>query len=200
MKQILLVEGKNDLHVLKNIFQKYKISENFDIIEKNGDAIYKSIPIYLKTDIKSIGIIIDSDENIKNKWNKISGIFSNAGYILPKLPNQQGTIIETKNYIIVGVWIMPDNKQNGMLEDFIQHLVPKNDKLMKYVDKALENIETNNVNKYKDIHKSKAKIHTWLAWQETPGTPMGLAIKKTYLDVNSELCVKFTNWINRFYN
>jgi hypothetical protein len=52
----------------------------------------------------------------------------------------------------------------------------------------------------KPIHKSKARIHTWLAWQEDPGTPMGLAITKSYLDTNQELCNLFVNWLNNLFN
>jgi hypothetical protein len=78
--------------------------------------------------------------------------------------------------------------------------VPDDDNLMPFVEQSLATIESNKLNKYKEIHRSKAKIHTWLAWQETPGTPMGLAIKNTYLDTNKELCKKFVDWVNEFYN
>jgi hypothetical protein len=46
----------------------------------------------------------------------------------------------------------------------------------------------------------KAHVHTWLAWQEEPGTPMGLAITKKYLkNVHSEPCLRFISWIRRLY-
>ena len=52
----------------------------------------------------------------------------------------------------------------------------------------------------KEYHKSKAFIHTWLAWQEDPGTPMGLAITKKYLSTNDKvLCNSFIEWLNLLF-
>lgn len=200
MEQLLLVEGKNDLHVFWNIFEKHSVNQSFKPEGKDGDGIYKSIPIYLKTDVSTIGVVIDADENINAKWDKLKNIFEASGYVLPETPIQSGTVIKKNDYPTIGVWIMPDNNANGMLEDFVKQLVPSDDSLMDYVEKSLDKIETEGVNKYKAIHKSKARIHTWLAWQETPGTPMGLAIKKTFLDTNKELCLKFVDWINELFN
>lgn len=200
MEQILLVEGKNDLHVFWNIFEKHSVKQSFTAKGKDGDGIYKSIPIYLKTDVSTIGVVIDADENINAKWDKLKNIFEVAAYDIPEDPIQTGTVIKKNDHPTIGIWIMPDNNANGMLEDFVKQLVPNDDLLMAYVEESLGKIETVGVNKYKAIHKSKARIHTWLAWQETPGTPMGLAIKKTFLDTNNELCLKFVDWINDLFN
>jgi len=200
MEQLLLVEGKNDLHVFWNIFEKHSVNQSFKSEGKEGDNIYKSIPIYLKTDISTLGIVIDADDNLNGKWEKLKGILTNSGYDLPDSPSPTGTIIKNEESPTVGIWIMPNNDTNGMLEDFVRQLVPEDDALMPFVEESLGKIELNGVNNYKLIHKSKAKIHTWLAWQETPGTPMGLAIKKTYLDTNKELCNTFVNWINTLFN
>lgn len=200
MKQLLLVEGKNDLHVFYNIFEKHTVKQSFKPEGKEGDGIYASIPIYLKTDLSTLGVVIDADENINAKWDKLKNIFKSSGYNLPKQPTQNGTIVKKDNSPTIGIWIMPDNDTNGMLEDFVKQLVPDDDLLMEYVEESLEKLEANGVNKYKSVHKSKARIHTWLAWQETPGTPMGLAIKKTFLDTNKELCLKFVDWTNNLFN
>ena len=95
---------------------------------------------------------------------------------------------------------MPNNDDKGMIEDFVKQLIPSNDKLMPVVDSVLDGIESKSLNEYKTIHKAKARIHTWLAWQKSPGTPMGLAIKKTYLKTDNQMCLLFVNWINKLYN
>ena len=61
-------------------------------------------------------------------------------------------------------------------------------------------IEEEKLNQYKEIHKSKARIHTWLAWQENPGTPMGLAITKKYLSTDPVICEDFIKWMNKLFN
>jgi hypothetical protein len=43
-------------------------------------------------------------------------------------------------------------------------------------------------------------IHSWLAVQETPGTPMGLAITKRYLNTDDENCQVFIDWLKRLFN
>jgi hypothetical protein len=99
----------------------------------------------------------------------------------------------------VGVWMMPDNNLNGMLEDFIAFLVPADDKLMPVVTATLQSIEDNEINKYMPIHRSKAAIHTWLSWQEDPGTPMGLSITKKYLNTDTDTCQSLINWLNALF-
>ena len=94
---------------------------------------------------------------------------------------------------------MPDNNNRGMLEDFISYLIPTDDKLLPIVDNTLAGIEKQKLNKYSDEHKSKAKIHTWLAWQEDPGTPIGLSITKKYFSTDEEICQRFINWLTELF-
>ncbi len=68
------------------------------------------------------------------------------------------------------------------------------------MDEILTKLERNKVNRYKDVHKSKARIHTWLAWQNPPGLPMGTSIKKNLFDTNKELCLLFIEWIKKLFD
>ena len=95
---------------------------------------------------------------------------------------------------------MPDNNNNGMIEDFIRFLIPDDDKLSNKATKILDEIENEKSNKYNLIHKPKAFIHTWLAWQESPGTPLGKAITTRYLTIeNREIADKFIEWVSKLY-
>jgi hypothetical protein len=68
------------------------------------------------------------------------------------------------------------------------------------VNTTLENIEKQKLNKYSLNHKSKAIIHSWLSWQEDPGTPMGLSITKRYLTTDEETCSNLIKWLNELFN
>jgi hypothetical protein len=46
---------------------------------------------------------------------------------------------------------------------------------------------------------SKANIHTWLAWQEEPGKPMGQAITAKYLNPKSKQAELFVNWLRALF-
>ncbi len=95
---------------------------------------------------------------------------------------------------------MPNNNQDGMLEDFIRFLIPNDDKLLPQAINVLEKIEAEGINNYSKVHKSKAVIHTWLAWQEKPGTPLGQAITARYLITDNQvLCDSFMEWVKRVF-
>ena len=46
----------------------------------------------------------------------------------------------------------------------------------------------------------KAKIHTWLSWQEEPGSAMGFTLKRDELfDFNNSLVQNFRNWLENTF-
>ncbi|GHV31301.1 hypothetical protein FACS1894177_05560 [Bacteroidia bacterium] len=197
----LLVEGNDDQHVVWALCVKFKITENFDVIDcESIDGVKEEFSIRNKQlGTKIIGIIVDADTDLQARWNSLKNILVSKGFNIPDNLPKEGLIVENKTRK-VGVWIMPDNNTNGMLEDFISFLVPEDDKLIPVVDNTLANIENQKLNKYSDVHKSKAKIHTWLAWQENPGSPMGQSITKRYLSTDDELCQNFVNWLRKLFN
>ncbi|GHV50298.1 hypothetical protein FACS1894181_10680 [Bacteroidia bacterium] len=194
----LLVEGNNDKHVILALCNKDKIPETFDIINCEGiDNLKEDLQVRLKSTIKAIGIVIDADTNMDARWNNIKAILCTCGFAIPdKLPESGLAVYSDSIEKTVGVWIMPDNRSKGMLEDF---LVPSDDKLLPIVDSTLEMIEERKLNQYRPVHKPKARIHTWLAWQEDPGTPLGLAITKKYLTADSATCRLFVDWLRKVF-
>ena len=73
------------------------------------------------------------------------------------------------------------------------------DALMKKSEDVLTELEEEGIQKYKPVHRSKAKIHTYLAWQDIPGRPMGQAITANILNANSELAMKFAKWLKELF-
>lgn len=196
----LLVEGNDDLHVMKALRQKFTILENFEIIDCKGiDNLFLQVPIRLKqSGLETLGIIIDADIKISGRWATIRTIFSKQGISLPDTIPTDGLILKVDT-ITIGIWIMPNNDLNGMLEDFISFLVPKDDKLLSIATQTLNVIEKEKLGKYIPSHKSKALIHSWLSWQEDPGTPMGLAITKKYFTTEKEICNKLISWLTKTF-
>jgi hypothetical protein len=90
------------------------------------------------------------------------------GYTVPDELPLTGLIVTNAGNKRIGVWIMPNNNLNGILEDFISFLVPQDDELLPIVNATLQNLEDQKLNKYSLMHKSKAAIHSWLSWQEDP--------------------------------
>ena len=202
----LLVEGNDDQHVLWALCEKHDVPESFDVIEcESVENVLKAFEVRLKIvdNNQRIGIVVDADVNLKSRWDSIVSILKKTGKYdceAIELP-QDGLILEpTDNtYPKVGIWLMPDNNQNGMLEDFMTALATPDDALMKKSEDVLTELETEGIQKYKPVHRSKAKIHTYLAWQDAPGRPMGQAITANILNADSELAVKFAEWLKKLF-
>lgn len=190
---VLLVEGNDDYHVIKVLSNKNEIPESFFIKncgcktqDKEGGMIVAAIePTILSPSHKIVGIVVDADkgpydnseEAFNNRWKQINTILTKLEYNIPSLPAFEGTIIQQiEDKPKVGIWMMPDNKVSGMLEDFINELA--NEKAIKFSTECVEKAKKmgEEIATFKDVHKSKAIIHTYLAWQDKPGMFMGQAI------------------------
>jgi hypothetical protein len=159
----LLVEGNDDQHIVWALCEKYDINENFDVIDCEGiEKLLEQLPVRMKeSGIKTIGIIADTDINIKTRLNQIKGVLLRNGIELPGEIPESGLILDSK--IRIAMWLMPDNKNVGAIEDFIKLLIPINDSLFEYAENTIHDIESQGIQKYKPRHKSKALVHTWLA-------------------------------------
>jgi hypothetical protein len=201
MKNKLLVEGNDDLHIIYNICDKKKIEKNFEIVDCKGIVnLLNQILVRLKeSDLKTLGIIVDADTNLHSIWDKISDVLTKHQYNPPTEFPEHGLIINSDESPKIGVWIMPNNNLNGKIEDFITYLIPADDALLPVAETILQQIEKDGKTLYKRADLSKARISTWLAWQKDPGVPMGRAIAYNYLNTNDENCNKFTKWLCDLY-
>ena len=98
---------------------------------------------------------------------------------------------------------MPDGKSGGMLEDFAASLIRGNDALLRKARTVLDEVEQvvdAEPQRYAAVHRPKALIHTWLAWQRNPGRPLGTAIKAGYLQYDSPAALAFVGWLRRLFN
>jgi hypothetical protein len=207
---VLLVEGKDDVHVVKHLCEAHgiQVAGQFHIHPPSGEAEYQDagvdrlldqVPLSLKTDIDRLAVILDADENAESRWIQLRDRLRRAGFgPVPDVPETAGTImqfdLETR-VARLGVWIMPDNRLPGMLENFLACLVPAGDKMLPHVDRFLDEISPED-RLFTVQHRPKARIHTYLAIQEQPGKPLGLAITFKYLDAKrGDVVGPFLAWL-----
>lgn len=199
----LLVEGKNDLFVIKALCEQHDVKETFLVIDSGSNTkLLDSISSQLKTPrLSTLGIVLDADQNIEARWHSVMNRLQEAGYEdLPETPHADGTIIVDDEKPTVGIWIMPNNKLPGILENFIVDLIPDEDELAVKTEAILQEIEQERLHKYSSVKRPKAFIHTWLAWQKNPGQPMGLAITAHSLNHNAPLANLFVRWLQKLFN
>jgi hypothetical protein len=201
-KNLLLVEGKDDEHVFYHLREHYQVPEQFKIKDKKGVRnLLDTLDVELEgSGLERLGIVIDADVDIKARWQAVRNILIQCGYAnVPAIPPPEGLVIEQAGKPVVGVWIMPDNTLPGMLEHFIGFLVPPGDVLWPRAGECVEQIPEPE-RRFPPQHQVKAHVHTWLAWQEEPGTPMGLAITKRYLDGGAPHAQQLIDWVRQLFD
>jgi hypothetical protein len=208
----LFVEGRDDQHVVWALCKAHAVVENFEVkrpIEQTAKAdgidqlfllFEKQLQIGVAT---AVGIMLDANSDLDGRWRSILNCIqkTNSNYQLPDNPDITGTIIDSPDGYAprLGIWIMPNNQLSGELEDFVSWLIPDKDALAPYAENVLTQIEANDLHHYRHKH-SKAFVHTWLAWQEQPGMPMGQAITAKALSADSPIAQIFIRWLNQLFN
>ncbi len=200
---LLVVEGPDDKHVLWAILARYQFDPRFTIQEEGGlQKLIDRASLRLKpgTDLERFGIVVDADADIRARWQKIRGLLlERAGCeAVPENPDPAGTVLDRVDHPRVGVWIMPDNSLPGMLEDYLSFLVPAGDLLFERARRCVDEIPVEE-RRFAEAHTSKALLHTWLAWQDDPGTPLGQAITKRYFDPDAPQVGHFLAWLTRLF-
>ncbi len=203
-KFVLMVEGPDDEHVVKNICGQRQLGTIECILSYGGkDRLIDGISVRLKqSEICALGVILDADTDLEARWQAVAYRLSIAGYTnVPAAPAPEGIVIDSPSNSLlprVGVWLMPDNRTSGILEDFLLFLVPPGDGLLASVDQAIGSIPPDQ-RRFPELREAKARIHTWLAWQREPGKPFGQAISARYLDPNLPAASIFASWLQRTF-
>jgi hypothetical protein len=196
---VLLVEGADDKGVCVTFLKRAGVA--VAVLDKDGyENLRKALPVELQvSECTHLGVVVDADADLGARWESLKTAAAKAGYTLPAKPATDGLVMEgPPGRPRLGVWVMPNNSTDGMLEHFVHFLVPEADALMAHAHAAIDAIpETDRL--FAAAHRSKAAIHTWLAWQEEPGRPMGQAITKRYLDGDCAQAAPFLAWIRRLF-
>lgn len=203
-RPVLLVEGRDDREVVYQFCNRHGIDNRlyFDVEDTDGyTELLDDLRVRPKSGVPVVAAIIDADFDLNARWNQLVDKLSALGYSLPASPSAGGTFLDApQNSTLakVALWIMPDNRVTGMMEDFLQRLVPNGDPLLILAETTVANIPAER-RRFKDTYVSKAVVHTWLAWQKEPGTPLGLAITKHYLDTSKDIAKDFEVWLRQSF-
>ncbi len=219
-KYVVLVEGPDDYHVLQHLLTvhgidqkiKYRLqgyrpaiaSENEIVFHAREGVqnVFDNLTQRLKItgELACIGVIVDADLGVAGRWQRLHDILTNSGYVdVPDAPTAGGTLVEHEEKPRVGIWIMPNNTLPGKVEDFIALLVPAEDSLWKQAKRNVQEIPEAE-RRFNSEAFIKAHIHTWLAWQENPGQPMGQAITRRYLNSTAPEALRLIGWLRRLFN
>jgi len=198
----LLVEGPDDAQAFFHLLRYYGLHTQVTIQQKEGiDNLLESLEVELKRRAETrLGIIVDADTDIDNRWQALRYRLAEAGYTaIPLHPASGGTILKQEERPVVGLWLMPDNTIPGMLEDFMSLLIPAEDVLWPMAQDVVLQVVAKD-RRFPATQAMKANMHTWLSWQEEPGKPLGQAITKRYLDANAPHAQQIIMWIRKLFD
>ncbi len=111
--------------------------------------------------------------------------------------NGDTVLLSEKGLPRLGFWLMPDNRIDGMLEDFCREMIDA--RATAIVEKCLNIAQESGHATFKSTHRSKAFVHTYLAWQDEPGRPLGQAITARVLRGKTSTADAFVNWLTTLF-
>lgn len=215
----LLVEGPDDrntvIHFMRPVLEGGWPPKTWPVEVKelggsDSEKLASELRAYAKQEgLRCLGIVLDADtrtddqpaaqaQYLRIKQALEKSEFPGIGELPEKL-NPEGLIHDAPGELRIGVWIMPNNEDPGMLEDFLLEFVPQDGQALKdYANEAVARAKQLGA-PFKPVHRRKAEAHTYLAWQDEPGKPFGQAIQARFFETNHELGRAFQDWfINLF--
>lgn len=163
--KLLLVEGKDEVNFFVALLEYLSIHD-VDIRSAGGclkfSKLYPSVVITRGfSSVKRLGFVRDAEEN------QADSAFASISNIIKKhsprisLPTASGKI--SKGEVSCGIFIMPNNKDSGMLEDLCLKSVEKLSlyaETEKFVEIAKSQMHEDEAKRY-NVHK--AKVQAYLA-------------------------------------
>lgn len=174
--KLLIGEGEEEKRFFQALLTHLNIT-NIDVEAYGGKAKLAS---YLKTflvrpdhqSVLSLGITRDADDNAEDAFKSVCDALSQCGLAMPNRSGEFGG-----NGLQIGVLILPDGHNPGMLEDVCLEAI-KLDPGIQCVDEYFRCIPEKTPRQPKNM--SKARIHTWLASQIEPDHRLGEAAEIGY--------------------
>lgn len=209
-KQLLLVEGHEDVEFLKGLRRCLSFPNTIEIkdcgsVSQQRDDLVETLALATRIigQYTSIGVISDADQYIDRRWQSLSDVVKKYGYEPPLKPVELGTILNHPHLPRLGIWLWPNNRLTGILEDYVRLLIPTGDHLIdrafREVSKLMDDFPQGSIRKFSDSDRPKVVLHTWLAWQKEPGTRPGQALINKYLDQDSIDAKELHNWLTKLY-
>lgn len=198
--RVLLVEGENDKHVVLHLCKLDEEMPEFCILDKGGiekllEAIGSEVRVHGR---KAVGILVDANDDLNARWGAVADRLREEDIAVPNTPEPTGTLINGSNRTPrVGIWLMPDNKSPGELENFVSEMIPAADPIWPRSQCYIDDIPEAD-RKFKKKKILRAKIYAWLATRENP-RQMGAAIGAGGLHTDGTLCKSFADWLRQLF-
>lgn len=215
-KNILLVEGEADrgffeaLCLLLSIPADVRVATPKDTggthNTKEGVLSHLTkvlLPQLQDGQLERIGVVVDADRlahgtGYATTVQRFSSALAQVGYQRNPVSTAGLVFSHQDGLADVGLWIMPNNADDGMLEDWVKQCVhPDEAALYQHGSKSIDTIPGRH--KFQQWHRSKAEVATWLAWQEKPEHGLYNAAQPALLNLESPLFKELHAWLGHVF-
>lgn len=195
--RLLIVEGDDEVNFFKALLKQKNLND-FQVISVGGkDKFPTELPLLINLEgfskVNTIGFVRDAEEN------KAQSAFSSICSQLRKnnlpVPNSINEVIE-KSGVRVGIFIMPNNADEGMLEDLCIESI-KNNAIYDCIEQYLECCYSKLPNEGNQIKTAKAKVLIYLATKNPIVNSLGVATQKGYWDLENACFNEIKNFIDK---
>jgi hypothetical protein len=202
--RILLVEGKTDQYVIPEVCElggflwtrPPETKPHVRIrVAGSDEELLELLAVALKSNHEALGVVLDADTDPQGRWGALQAVYERVRGARWTQSND-GVVVDGPPRF--GAWVMPDNRTIGMLEDLVATMCASNPDLRKHCEDAVDHAKALGAD-YKPIHRSKAVVHTWLAWLDEPGSGIGSALKYRKLGTPSPEVLTFVHWFTRLF-
>jgi hypothetical protein len=214
-EHILLVEGESDQSFFKEVCKTLGLDANVKValprdsgrFHNGKEGVFNLLPDLLNqlgdAQITRLAVVVDADSAVNGGGyqcaiDRVTKIVEPYGFTLASNP-VGGVLFQNDDGLAdFGLWVMPNNNDEGMLEDWIKSCVhPDEHELFAHAETVVDTLPQT---KFKLIHISKAEVATWLAWQKQPGHGIYRAVEDQLIDTNSALFKELCVWLTHVYS
>lgn len=223
--QLLLVEGESDRPFFERVCDELKLSAQVQVApprvrggsHNNKEGVFRLLPTLIMQlndgSLKRLSVVVDADFDpggglgYQRTLDRFAAVLNAKGYTLATTPPQlRGmTFKHSDGLPDLGLWIMPGNRRDGALEDFITMCVSQPEQpLFQHAERVVSELPQRVVTvppqpKFSAAQRTKAEVASWLAWQRLPGRDLAFTLEEDLLDRNSPSFIGFTEWLRRIH-
>lgn len=215
-QHILLVEGQADCSFFTELCRTLDLDTIVSVAppkllgggQNNKQGVFNYLPTLLKqlndNENARFAIVVDADltrdgGGVATAIQQVILRIQDSGFTSPPTGglNQGFLFAHNDGLPDFGMWVMPNNQDEGMLENWISQCKhPTEQVLFSLAQTAVATLQDPKFNAHRI---TKAEVATWLAWQRKPGEGLYYTVKDHLLDENSPLYAGLCTWLRQVF-
>jgi len=213
--RILLVEGEADRAFFEQICRFVGLNASVTVAppkdlagtHNTKEGVFNYLPTLLGQladgQISRLAVVVDADSvanggGYEPTIRRVEKIVAPYGFVLAAHTIGGMVFQHNDGLADFGLWVMPNNADEGMLEDWIKLSIHPDERgLFAHAETVVAALPQ--PPKFKPIHRSKAEVATWLAWQKQPGHGTYRAIEDGLIDIIGAHYKNLIAWLGHVF-